>query len=612
MKFQERFESLGLDERTLQMASTATVAPSATTLDLSELMELLPEIGHVSELELMDKLDEGGMGVISVARQRALGRHVAVKAPKETGNQRAAQGLVQEAHVTGLLEHPNVVPVHNLGRNLTGDPLLVMKRIQGVSWLKILQDPELAPVASPDLAWHIHILIQVSNALRIAHRRQIVHRDIKPENIMIGEFGEVYLMDWGLALYLGDVEESPYLPRRESASGLAGTPAYMAPEMTLDDASEVDFTTDVYLLGATLYHVVEGKPPHGAESLFESLRLAFEGALPAFSEHWPDFLKDIATRALAPEKGERFASVEAFQRELEVYLEVRGSIALTRASSETLDEVVSSELGDSERSERLAEARFGFRQALAQWSGNEAAAQGLRQTEIQLFRYHLERGHLDLAESILANLDPPPPECVEALDRAKKERDALSERVEDLERWVRELDPRVGGAARALLVLGLGGFWVGTAIWSHLNLDLSAPSRTLEDTIWWMVRTVGAGFAMIFLLRKMLFKTESNRRIMYVVIGMLFAMLASRFSGFLADIPIWETARAELAMYAMAVIALGMMTKIRIAYACVTHFAASLLAASFPEYTYLFIAASNTLTFIWVGFHWYTPRSASN
>lgn len=129
-----------------------------------------------------------------------------------------------------------MVPVHNLGRNLTGDPLLVMKRIQGVSWLKILQDPELAPVASPDLAWHIHILIQVANALRIAHRRQIVHRDIKPENIMIGEFGEVYLMDWGLALYLGDVEENPYLPRRDSASGLAGTPAYMAPEMTLDEA----------------------------------------------------------------------------------------------------------------------------------------------------------------------------------------------------------------------------------------------------------------------------------------------------------------------------------------------------------------------------------------
>jgi hypothetical protein len=99
---------------------------------------------------------------------------------------------------------------------------------------------------------------------------------------------------------------------------------------------------------------------------------------------------------------------------------------------------------------------------------------------------------------------------------------------------------------------------------------------------------------------------------MYVVIGMLFAMLASRFSGFLADVPIWETARAELAMYAMAVIALGMMTKMRIAYACVTHFAASLLAASFPEYTYLFIATSNALTFIWVGFHWYTPRRVSN
>jgi len=609
-EFDERFASLALDAATLNMPTAATIAPHhEINPSVRNLLSLLPEIGEsTSELELAGTIDEGGMGLIHLAHQKALGRDVAVKSVKEVGDQRAATGLVQEAHVTGLLEHPNVVPVHTLGRGKGGEPLLVMKRVQGVSWSKILRDPSLSPSGEVDLIWHLQVLLQVCNALRIAHKRSIVHRDIKPENVMIGGFGEVYLMDWGLALSLEE-SENPLLPNRSNSRGLAGTPAYMAPEMTMDDADEVDFRTDVYLLGATLYEIVEGRPPHQGDSMFETLRAAFEGREPTFSSSTPSLLVEIVARALKSSKEDRYQTVDDFKADIETYLEVRGSIALTEAADAILQEIERQTPEDSgpEILESFAECRFGFKQALQQWNGNLKAQEGLNKTLELLVLYHVRLGHLTTARSILETMEAPPVHCMTALEVAEAEQSQYEERVQRLEAWARDIDPRVGGKARVALISFLGVYWVGTALYAHFTMDLSASEAARTANVWSILRTVGVGSLGIWFMRESLFKTEVSRRIMYVIMTILVCIASTRVLGYFSGQAVVATVRSEFILYAMTVAALGMMTRKKVSYAAAFYLTGAFLSVIWPTYIYLFVAGANLLVFFWLASLWRAP-----
>ena len=180
--------------------------------------------------------------------------------------------LLREAWVTGVLEHPNIVPVHDLVLDEQGMPRLVMKRIEGVEWGALIADE--AQVRSRfgarrPLYWHLDVLRSVCNALEYAHSRGIIHRDIKPENVMVGGFGEVYVLDWGIALAL-DGRYGQRLDKTSDEERLAGTPRYAAPEMVLPEAGGQGVHTDVYLLGATLFHAVVGRGPHQGDSLAET------------------------------------------------------------------------------------------------------------------------------------------------------------------------------------------------------------------------------------------------------------------------------------------------------------------------------------------------------
>ena len=236
-------------DATVDLDVTATHARSTSELAVSD-MPMLPSIevaaadDAVSDLSLLGRLGEGGMSVVELARQNALNREVAVKSPKDAKS-RKATALLHEAYVTGRLEHPHIVPIYMLGTDGAGKPHIVMKRIDGQSWQDILVA---ADRHAPDfLPRQLQTFLQVCTAVRFAHDRGIVHRDIKPENVMIGEFGEVYLMDWGLAVRLS--ADDPVLPAPKEVAGLSGTPALMAPEMTENDAANVDRRTDVFLLG---------------------------------------------------------------------------------------------------------------------------------------------------------------------------------------------------------------------------------------------------------------------------------------------------------------------------------------------------------------------------
>jgi len=159
------------------------------------------EEGVACDFRVLERLGRGGMGTVHLARQESLRREVAVKRLRpDTSNESTRQALIHEALVTGSLEHPNIVPIHALGRVDEAEPMLVMKRVEGVSWQTLIQQPEREAYRGhrPDrLRRHLDILKQVAQAVHFAHSRGVIHRDLKPENVMLGEYGEVYVVDWG-------------------------------------------------------------------------------------------------------------------------------------------------------------------------------------------------------------------------------------------------------------------------------------------------------------------------------------------------------------------------------------------------------------------------------
>ena len=252
----ERVLTLSGDANTVVRNPNSTVAPpredARSGARVLELLQRLARPPPAVEEETL--LGQGGMGVVHLATQLPLGRKVAVKRlqPAHTSLE-DIESLLSESWLSGSLEHPNIIPIYDLGLDAAGLPVLVMKRIEGLSWGTLLRDPDAmsrhAPGRSP-LEANLRILMQVCNALHYAHARGVVHRDVKPDNVMVGSFGEVYLVDWGIA--------APPGPSRQ----LAGTPVYMAPEMLGGDHAVISAQTDVYLLGSVLCELLTGQPPH--------------------------------------------------------------------------------------------------------------------------------------------------------------------------------------------------------------------------------------------------------------------------------------------------------------------------------------------------------------
>lgn len=355
------------------------------------------------DLEVIGKLGEGGMGLVLLARQRSLDREVAVKTlrPGASAVERAA--LISEGAVTGFLEHPAIVPVHALGLHDDGRPVLVMKRVDGVTWRELLLDPAHAAWegfggdARDRLDGHLEILMQVCNALAYAHARGIVHRDVKPQNVLIGRFGDVYLADFGLAVRRG-----------ERASAMAGTPGYMAPEMALGDL--VDERTDVYLLGATLHEILTGRMRHEGRNVAVVLAQAAESAPYAYPPSVPADLAALASRATARDPAERPATAAEMRRALADHGRHKSSRALAASAAARLPRLRAlSEAASGDEAERreadalIAEIRFALTVARDEWRDNPAAQQGLESLDAILELRRARAAHL---EALARDLDP--------------------------------------------------------------------------------------------------------------------------------------------------------------------------------------------------------------
>jgi serine/threonine-protein kinase len=316
--------------------------------------------------ELGELLGQGGMGFIRACRDRRIGREVALKMarPEHASKAEVLTRFVREACVQGQLEHPAIVPVYDLGRDPDGNVYFTMKRVRGATFEKIVQGLRSGDSHTVERYSRRKLLVafaSVCQALTFAHARGVVHRDIKPGNVMLGDFGEVYVLDWGLAkLTLGPeraggpvagatedraVSEPRRPPARAGATlqGMTmGTPGYMAPEQARGES--VDARTDVYALGAILFELLALQPLHvhaSQEAMLTSTLIGVD-ARPSFrAPHLdiPPELDAVCVRATALDPAGRFGSarelVAAIERFLDGDRDLRRRVELARDHAQT-------------------------------------------------------------------------------------------------------------------------------------------------------------------------------------------------------------------------------------------------------------------------------------
>jgi len=262
--------------------------------------------------------------VIRRVFDRNLKRYVALKVidPKLNDDPQARDRFRDEARITGQLDHPNIVPIYDVVETPTSSEF-TMKLVEGetlAAWLKKKPGGEL-----PQL---LEIFLKVCDAIAFAHSRGVIHRDLKPSNVMLGEFGQVYVMDWGCAHILPTNSADEARPMRTFADEpgtVIGTYAYMSPEQANGTTEGIDERTDVFGLGAMLYQILTGVPPHKADDESGERTLARAGVVKppaevALGRTPPTGVAAIAMRALARDKADRYPSVTALRDEVERFL----------------------------------------------------------------------------------------------------------------------------------------------------------------------------------------------------------------------------------------------------------------------------------------------------
>jgi serine/threonine protein kinase len=262
--------------------------------------------------ELGAVLGRGGMGEVRLARDTRIQRNVAVKLLRSQLRDDDTLGrFFREARVQGVLEHPAVVPVHDLGLDPTGNPYFVMKRLAGTTLADVLVSSDADLRARWPRRQLLARLIDICLAIEFAHTQGVIHRDLKPANIMLGDFGEAYVLDWGLARLTSDADASQLVTSlsgddlgHTAAGDLLGTPGYMSPEQARGEP--VDLRTDVFALGCVLFEILAGKPamPRGLAGLAATVA-SHEHRPSKVVADVPPELDDLCARATTAAAAER-------------------------------------------------------------------------------------------------------------------------------------------------------------------------------------------------------------------------------------------------------------------------------------------------------------------
>ena len=266
------------------------------------------------------EIARGGMGSIRKLYDPELRRHIAMKVLEPTTDPNAAQRFIDEARITGRLDHVNIVPVHDLVVDDRGVATYTMKLVQGQTLSELVS----AQKTQRDLERILQALIKVCDALSFAHSRGVIHRDLKPDNIMVGSHGQVYVMDWGCAQVIGN--DRSIVEGRVDPDGIViGTVAYMAPEQALGQITRIDGRTDVFGVGAILYKALTGSAPYPGPVMVALMCAQQCEVLPpdertAMAIKPPPHLSEIAMKAMAADPANRFQTVDELADELRAFL----------------------------------------------------------------------------------------------------------------------------------------------------------------------------------------------------------------------------------------------------------------------------------------------------
>ncbi|HYE06175.1 MAG TPA: serine/threonine-protein kinase [Planctomycetota bacterium] len=301
-------------ERVARDARAAAAAPALRGVDLATRLRDAGRAGDEGgpRYRVDQQLGHGATAGVWAIHDRSLDRPLAAKVLDGSEVDRHLDALIAEARTTASLQHPNVVPVHEIEIGDDGRPYFTMDRVDGRSLGSVLiaSLPTKRDAAVPDLNAVVSVLIAVANAVSYAHHRGVIHQDVKPDNIMLGTFGEVLLVDWGSSQRLDVV------PQR-----ICGTPLYMAPEQAR--RGQVDRRSDIYALGATLFHALMLRPPLCDDDEASFWRRKRDGDIdqPTADERRrvPEALTAIAAKAMATDPGARYATVEALIADLRSY-----------------------------------------------------------------------------------------------------------------------------------------------------------------------------------------------------------------------------------------------------------------------------------------------------
>ena len=286
------------------------------------------------------EIGKGGMGTIQEVEDKILKRNLAMKILDFQSNSDPVkmQRFLDEAMITAQLEHPNIIPVYDIGiisenKEQSETSYYTMKLLKGES-LELILDrikagdshyKNLYPLLS-----RINIFRKICDAIAYAHSHGVIHRDIKPDNIMIGEFGEVVLIDWGLATYdtgsrPSNSQTKSNLKENNQTSKIIGSPWYFAPEQATGQNERIDRQTDVFLLGSTLFHILTLEAPYTGENYKDCILKAMHCKFPhphslENGKNIPNALVEVLLKAMSFDKLKRFSSVEEFSQAIDNYL----------------------------------------------------------------------------------------------------------------------------------------------------------------------------------------------------------------------------------------------------------------------------------------------------
>ncbi|MBI4617426.1 MAG: SUMF1/EgtB/PvdO family nonheme iron enzyme [Planctomycetes bacterium] len=318
-----RHSAFGLTRAATDLGGEEGAQPATTPADRpGGSLAALPD-----RYEVKGVLGRGGMGTVYEVHDSLLGRTVALKI-LEHGTPQQKRRFFSEARATALLGHPNILPCYTARTDSEGRPYYTMMRVEGRTLERALREATPLPLEPA-----LRALAHAARAVAHAHRQKMIHRDLKPANIMLGEHGEVWVVDWGLVRSgpldepgPGGVAPFGHADGRLTATGdVLGTPAYLSPEQARSDPGRIGPHTDVYGLGAILYEILTRTPPNNQKSLAQIFEALARGAVERPSSRAPEreippALEATCLRAMAPARARRYASADDLADDLEAYL----------------------------------------------------------------------------------------------------------------------------------------------------------------------------------------------------------------------------------------------------------------------------------------------------